>query len=174
MGKVCRVKYRTKTTKKRKGFNGHKSTVNNNADIVNLNVPIDINTESSSVNNESQNNSVYSQSESETNINLSTASASSQKIKDFVASSPKDTSSATTGNRIIDILSNVISMLLCPECQCPTLSLGIELRKNKDCHHYYLLNVLIRVANLLMNFILQCHLVEVLTLTSEPPIPCVY
>ena len=74
------------------------------------NVPLDINTEPSSVNdvnteanifvnNESHNNSVYSQPG--TNINLSTASASSQKIQDFVGSIPKETDSIT-GNRIID------------------------------------------------------------------------
>ena len=53
MGKVCRVQHRTKTHK-RKGFNGHKSTANNNADVdnisVNINVPININTDPSSVN----------------------------------------------------------------------------------------------------------------------------
>ena len=36
MGKVSRVKHRTKAQKKRKGFNGHKSTANNNADVDNI------------------------------------------------------------------------------------------------------------------------------------------
>ena len=128
MGKVCRVTHRTKTQKNRKGFNGHKSTANNNADVdnisVNINIPVNINTEPSTVNNvntesnifvnnESHDNSVYIQSE--ININSYTASASSQKIQDFVASRRKETDSIT-GNRIIDtsILSNGISMLLCP------------------------------------------------------------
>ena len=87
----------------------------------------EINLSTKSVNNESNNNSVNSQP----NINLSTT-VSSQNVKHFEASTPKE-KHPITGYRIIDttILSQVI-MLLCPECQCSTLSLGDSLSKKRD------------------------------------------
>ena len=67
MGKVCRVKHRTKTPKKRKGFNGHKSTENVDDISVNINVPVDINTEPSSVNNVNTESNIFVNNESHNN-----------------------------------------------------------------------------------------------------------
>ena len=95
MGKVCRVKQRTKVYRKRRGFNGNISTVNNNVGNAE-NVPENnVNTESNiSVDNESntsvsnESNNIYVNSQSE--INLSVASVLSQKVQHFEASTPQE------------------------------------------------------------------------------------
>ena len=138
MGKACRVKKRTKVHKKRRGFNGNKSTVYNDVNNVE-DVPVNnVNTESiTSVNTESNNKSVNIESNnesvnSESIINLSATSVSSQKVQNFEATTPKERD-RIAGYRIIDttILSHVISMLLCPECESSSLSLGDKVSKKQ-------------------------------------------
>ena len=140
MGKVGRVKKRTTVYKKKIGFQGNKSKVTEDVSTVD-NVPINtVNIESdTSVNNvniesntavniESNNESVNSQS----GINLSATSVSSQKVQQFEVSTPKE-KYTISGYRIIDttILSGVIGMLSCPQCERSTLSLGDRLSKKQ-------------------------------------------
>ena len=110
MGKICRVKKRTKTSKKRKGFLGvGRQLVNNVNAGINL----------STVNNESKNNNlnIYDQrfattatvtfaTSNETFSVSQTPSVSSSEVKDIEEESPKGKESIS-GNRIIDV--NILS-----------------------------------------------------------------
>ena len=60
------------------------------------------------------------------NLSLSEASISSSKIQEIQTSTPKQEDPFICGNRIIDmeILSNIISILCCPECTKPCLKLS--------------------------------------------------
>ena len=72
---------------------------------------------------------VYNESvNSQSGINLSATSVSSQKVQQFEVSTPKE-KDTISGYRIIDttILSGVIDMLSCPQCERSNLSLGDRL-----------------------------------------------
>ena len=106
MGKTCRVKQRTKTSNKRKSFLGMKRQLVNN-----VNTGINLST----VNNESENDSlnIHHQSDSTTatatfatsNKTFSTSqtpSVSSTKVDDIEKESPK-TKESIPGNHFIDV-----------------------------------------------------------------------
>lgn len=122
MPKVCRKKQRTKTTKKRKGYCGKRSS--DPSQNIAPSSPVNfVNSESNSYVNITESPCTSVNSSNPFNLsNLSTAS--SQKVQHFEAVTPTR-KGKITGYRIIDteILSNVIETLLCPTCETCTLIL---------------------------------------------------
>ena len=129
MPKACRVKVRTKNPRKRQGYCGSKgnknvdanSDVNSDVNIVN----IDVNTAENSV------NIIDPPADPNTTMSVN-SSVSERKIESIETSTPSS-SSRITGNRVIDmeILSSVISMLLCPSCKLGSMKLSEVYAKKK-------------------------------------------
>lgn len=137
MGKTCRVKFTTKTFKKRRGFCGKKKEkkIEESVDVntVNTSVNSDVNMESSSVsvNNDS--------------VNISDVpTASERKIINIdipVESTPTSSGKKVTGYRLFDmeILSFVLGTLSCPSCKANKLQLSEILSKKKGLASFLLL-----------------------------------
>ena len=119
MPKVCRVKQRTKTRQKKKGFFKKKDTyvnnVNMDADSVNIVNSDNINT--------ATNDRDEAASDADSTMHAINQSGSSSKIEAVL--SPQKDKKDLFGYRLIDmgILSSIFSKLMCPECMTCTLSL---------------------------------------------------
>ena len=125
MGKICRVKQRTKTHNKRKDFLGvRKDFVN----IVNTGINLsNINNESIKDNlvNSNVNSTILPKSDNEQILNPQKLSGSSSKVQSIEVT-PANKKEDISGNRIIDanILSDVFCELLCPMCEQRSLVFG--------------------------------------------------
>ena len=137
MPKSCRVKARTKTPYKRKGFCGYKGQkdIDVNSDVTSANS--DVNSASSDVNTAEDSDSdsdppVVDPNNTCTSNSSVNKTVSERKIEPIEASTPSS-SSSVTGNRIIDmeILSSFISMLLCPSCKLGNMKLTEVYTKKK-------------------------------------------
>ena len=126
-GKSCRVKLRTRSHKKRKGF-CKKKKLDEDDDIdldIRENHDISQSTSSSSSTNTTDNN----------NVTMDT-SVSSRKIEEI--STPYNPETVTTGYRLIDmeLLATMFSSLMCPECMTCTLSLQELASKKRGLASY--------------------------------------
>ena len=142
MGKDCRVKQRTQTHRKRKGFMGNlnKSVkIDSASDNVSIELP--------TINLNAANSSCVLEQNNENSLNLSASSRKVEDLEDTLILKP-----CISGYRIIDVavLVSVFSSFLCPECDSPTLSLGERYNKRhglssllylkcqkKDCNYLH-------------------------------------
>ena len=115
MGKISRVKQRTSTSRKRRGFNGDKKIDDVNIDV-NTNTP-------DNVNNDPSNTPAPT---------TPTKTVSHSKVHDIVSATPKSTD-LINGYRLIDvsILDSVIGDLKCPDCLEQSLTLKERFEKKK-------------------------------------------
>ena len=142
MGKDCRVKQRTQTHRKRKGFMGN---LNKSVKIYSAsdNVSIELPT----INLNAANSTCVLEQNNENSSNLSASSRKVEDLEDTLILKP-----CISGYRIIDVavLVSVFSSFLCPECGSPTLSLGERYNKRhglssllylkcqkKDCNYLH-------------------------------------
>ena len=135
MGKTCRVKQRTKTHKKRKGFLGVRKDVVN---IVNTGINLsNVNSESIKDNlvNSNFNSTILPKCDNEQILNPQKLSASSSKVQSIEVT-PANKKEDISGDRIIDAntLSDDFSKLLCPMCEQSSLVFGERHEKSKDLH----------------------------------------
>ena len=136
MGESCRVKKRTKTHKKRKGFQGvRKNAVN----IVNTGINLsNVNSESIKDNlvDSNVNAAILPKSDNKQILNPQKLSASSSKVQSIEVT-PVNKKEDISGNRIIDanFLSDAFCELLCSMCEQGSLVFGERHEKSKDLHH---------------------------------------
>ena len=136
MGEICRVKKRTKTHKKRKGFQGVRKNVVN---IVNTGINLsNVNSESIKDNlvDSNVNAAILPKSDNKQILNPQKLSASSSKVQSIEVT-PVNKKEGISGNRIIDanFLSDAFCELLCSMCEQGSLVFGERHEKSKDLHH---------------------------------------
>ena len=136
MGESCRVKKRTKTHKKRKGFQGVRKNVVN---IVNTGINLsNVNSESIKDNlvDSNVNAAILPKSDNKQILNPQKLSASSSKVQSIEVT-PVNKKEDISGNRIIDanFLSDAFCELLCSMCEQGSLVFGERHEKSKDLHH---------------------------------------
>ena len=132
-GKICRVKFSTKTHKKRKRFCAKKRLIDSCVNSVNI-----VDNVESSVDMVVENtvNIVHNTPPQGTNSSAS-KTVSENKVEPIISATPKSTD-PITGYRLInvEILNSVFNAMKCPECDNVTLSLSEKLSKKKGCASY--------------------------------------
>ena len=133
MPKSCRVKARTKQSKKRKGFCGAKKSgdvnIDSNVDVNNVNSD---NEEMESIVNSNDNNEQLTPlTTTTTPRHVNTPTVSEKKVE--IINVPSPSLRNITGNRIMDmdILSSIICLLLCPVCKLGNMKLSEITSKKK-------------------------------------------
>jgi len=121
MGKVDRVKYKTRISKRRFYWNQHSQQ-----EVVEQRQP------DGGDYQESQAKEVENSSQGESSP-VNTQTVSSSKVKDIPTDAPKRTDPNVTGYRFVDveILTEIVAMLCCPECKKYNLHLHENFTEKK-------------------------------------------
>ena len=147
MPKMCRIKVRTKKARKRRGFCGNKDSgdvdaneiVNTSASVYN-DINIDENETVNNVNKDIHNGAVKNVNSNSPVEDPVNTSVSERKVQQIEPPSPFTPVSCITGNRIIDmdILSSIISQLLCPSCKAGAMKLSEVYEKKQGLASFLL------------------------------------
>ena len=162
MGKICRIKQRTKKYKKRVGFCGNKAedvnSVNSSVNSVKMDnstvVETGGNVDGTEHDGVSLSLSLAGNSDNANNESMKNDSASSRKIETILCSTPSS-SEPITGYRFMnmELLDTVFSALLCPECMTSPLKLKENMSMKKDLHRTFTSNAWLVVMSI--NFVIQ-------------------